>query len=43
MPEIRLKGVEKRFGSVVAVTGVDLTVRDGEYVTILGPSGCGKR
>ncbi len=42
MPEVRLKGVEKRFGSVVAVTGVDLTVRDGEYVTILGPSGCGK-
>lgn len=42
MPEVRLSKLEKRFGPVVAVTGVDLTVRDGEYVTILGPSGCGK-
>jgi len=37
-----LEGVEKRFGSVVAVTDFSLEIRDGEFVTFLGPSGCGK-
>jgi ABC-type Fe3+/spermidine/putrescine transport system ATPase subunit len=42
MPEIRLQGLGKTYGKVVAVGGVELTVKDKEYVTILGPSGCGK-
>lgn len=42
MPEVRLRGVSKRYGKVVAVDSVDLTIEDGEYITILGPSGCGK-
>jgi iron(III) transport system ATP-binding protein len=39
---VRLAGVEKVFGSVHAVAGVDLDVPTGEIVSVLGPSGCGK-
>ena len=42
MPEVRLEGLGKRYGNLTAVNNVHLTVRDGEYVTVLGPSGCGK-
>jgi putative spermidine/putrescine transport system ATP-binding protein len=39
---VRLEGVVKRFGSVVAVDGIDLDVRGGEFFSMLGPSGSGK-
>ncbi len=39
---VRLDGVVKRFGDVVAVNGVDLDVREGEFFSMLGPSGSGK-
>ncbi len=39
---VRLEGVVKRFGDVVAVAGVDLDVREGEFFSMLGPSGSGK-
>ncbi|MGZ8630084.1 MAG: ABC transporter ATP-binding protein [Actinomycetota bacterium] len=39
---VRLDGVVKRFGDVVAVGGVDLEVREGEFFSMLGPSGSGK-
>ncbi|MCZ6786489.1 MAG: amino acid ABC transporter ATP-binding protein [Planctomycetota bacterium] len=39
---IELRGVVKRFGDVVALDGVDLTVRKGEVVVVIGPSGSGK-
>jgi spermidine/putrescine ABC transporter ATP-binding subunit len=39
---VRLVGVRKRFGDVVAVDGVDLEVREGEFFSMLGPSGSGK-
>jgi putative spermidine/putrescine transport system ATP-binding protein len=41
-PALRLAGIEKRYGATVAVAGLDLEVREGEFVTLLGPSGCGK-
>ena len=39
---IRLTGLRKTFGDVVAVDDVDLEVADGEFLTLLGPSGSGK-
>ncbi len=41
-PAVRLEAVEKRYGDVVAVAGVDRDVRAGEFFSMLGPSGSGK-
>jgi NitT/TauT family transport system ATP-binding protein len=42
-PIVRLAGVGKRFATgVTALAGLDLTVREGEFLSLLGPSGCGK-
>lgn len=47
-PRITLRGVSKTFGNkkegggTLALNNVDLTVRDGAFVSLLGPSGCGK-
>lgn len=41
-PILRLRGVGRRFGGVIAVSGVDLEVRPGERRAILGPNGAGK-
>ena len=42
MAEIKIENVTKRFGDLVAVNNVSLTVHDQEFVVLLGPSGCGK-
>ena len=41
-PDVRLRGLRKLYGEVVAVDGVDLDVARGEFFTMLGPSGSGK-
>ena len=42
MSKLELNRVCKRYGNVVVVEGLDLSLRQGELVTLLGPSGCGK-
>ena len=42
MPEVVLAGVTKRFDKTVAVADLSLTVGDGEFVVLLGPTGAGK-
>src|SRR3990172_1743372 len=39
---IRIEGVTKRFGHIVAVDEVNATIRENEFFALLGPSGCGK-
>ena len=39
---ICLESVTKRYGDVVAVDAIDLTIPKGSYCCLLGPSGCGK-
>jgi NitT/TauT family transport system ATP-binding protein len=45
-PVVEIRGVDKTFatasGGVVALQGIDLTIRAGEFVSLIGPSGCGK-
>ena len=42
MSEIRFDGVSKRFGSNEVVSGLDLVIREGELMVLVGPSGCAK-
>jgi multiple sugar transport system ATP-binding protein len=42
MGTLELHGLRKAFGAVTAVDGIDLSVADGEFFVILGPSGAGK-
>jgi len=42
MPAVRLTGIRRVYGDVVAVAGVDLDIAAGEFFTLLGPSGSGK-
>ncbi len=41
MAEIRLAEVTKSFGAVTAVDGVSLDIQAGEFLVLVGPSGCG--
>jgi putative spermidine/putrescine transport system ATP-binding protein len=41
-PDIRLTGLRKSYGEVLALDGIELDVNAGEFFTLLGPSGSGK-
>lgn len=40
--QIKIDGAVKKYGDNVVIPGLDLTIREGEFFTLLGPSGCGK-
>jgi putative spermidine/putrescine transport system ATP-binding protein len=42
VPAVRLSGVRRTYGDVVAIAALDLDIGDGEFFTLLGPSGSGK-
>lgn len=42
MGSLQLKNIHKSFGNVEVIKGIDLEVKDGEFVIFVGPSGCGK-
>ena len=42
MARVRLTKLEKYYGALHAVRGIDLDIPDGEFTVIVGPSGCGK-
>ncbi|TIV57679.1 MAG: ABC transporter ATP-binding protein, partial [Mesorhizobium sp.] len=42
MADVQVRGVTKSFGETVAVSDLDLQIKDGEFVVLLGPTGAGK-
>jgi multiple sugar transport system ATP-binding protein len=42
MATVETRAIRKEFGGTVAVDGIDLEIREGEFLVLLGPSGCGK-
>ena len=42
MATIHFKAIRKSFGKTEVVHGIDMDIRDGEFIVIVGPSGCGK-
>ena len=42
MTSIIIENVQKSFGKTIAVNHLNLSIKDGEFFTLLGPSGCGK-
>jgi spermidine/putrescine transport system ATP-binding protein len=41
-PAVRLVGLRRAYGEVLAVDGIDVEIAEGEFFSLIGPSGCGK-
>jgi len=42
MAKVSLQSVKKNYGATRVIHGVDMEIKDGEFIVIVGPSGCGK-
>ncbi len=42
MASVEIRDVRKAYGSTAVIHGVDVNIKDGEFVVLVGPSGCGK-
>ena len=42
MGHVVLKNLHKSYGQQEVIRGIDLEVKDGEFLVFVGPSGCGK-
>jgi multiple sugar transport system ATP-binding protein len=39
---VEIRNIRKNFGTVPVIHGVSIDIQDGEFVILVGPSGCGK-
>ena len=42
MANVLLKSLKRSYGELQIIPGIDLEIRDGEFIVFVGPSGCGK-
>jgi ABC-type sugar transport system ATPase subunit len=42
MARVTLRNLQKSYGDLCVVHGIDLDIQDGEFVVFVGPSGCEK-